>query len=101
MNHKCCSDSPSIIEMYHRTDQDEILRWMTPSCNLLLHDKTTTAESKWPDLHDVVGGPEDAVPVEVLGRVEPESVPLFPPAVSAPVPVHIRLKPPFPPPYVS
>lgn len=42
-----------------------------------------------------MSGPKNAVSVELLGRVEPEAVPLLPAAVRASVSVQIRLKPPW------
>ena len=54
-----------------------------------------TEEINQSNSHDGIRSPEDAVTVEVSGRVEPEAVALLAAAVGAAVAVHVGLEPPW------
>lgn len=58
------------------------------------NQKQENNRSKKKNLHDDVGRPKNAVPVEFLCRIEPETITLFPTTTRASVSVQVGLEPP-------
>lgn len=52
-------------------------------------------------LHDVIGCPEDAIAMKILGGIEPHLVALFPSSAGASISIHVGLDTPWLSIYVS